>query len=108
MRTAGQSAGCSVSTNVIVRFGSQASLAVGLPNTGTAPTTHSRVRSGSQVMLGEVVSATVTVKLQLLEAPERSVAVHVTVLMPKPKLLPEGDVQVTGTGVPESYTALTL
>src|SRR5262245_6421709 len=39
-RTAGQVAGNTSSTNVIVRFVSPVSEAVGSPNTGTAPVTH--------------------------------------------------------------------
>src|SRR5262245_65167108 len=73
MRTAGQSAGSSESKNVIVRFVSQVSLAVGLPNTGTAPATHSRVRSGSQRMTGGVVSTKVMHCVQLAEWREASV-----------------------------------
>src|SRR5262245_58291180 len=59
--TAGHKAGTSSSTKVMVRLVSQVSVAVGLPNTGTAPTTHSLVRSGWQVITGGVVSTNVMV-----------------------------------------------
>ena len=65
------------------------------------------VMSPGQVTRGGVVSTTVTVKLQLLETPRLSVAVHVTLLLPKRKPLPEGGSQVTGSGAPLESTAVT-
>ena len=53
------------------------------------------------------MSTTVTVKLQLPETPRLSVAVHVTLLLPKRKPLPEGGSQVTGSGAPLESTAVT-
>jgi hypothetical protein len=47
------------------------------------------------VIVGAVVSCTVTVKLHEAIKPASSVAVQVTVVVPKPKVEPEGGVQVT-------------
>src|ERR1051325_2323579 len=77
MRTAGQVAGSSLSTKVMVTLVSQVSLAVGLPKTGTEPVTHSFVRSGSHAMTGGVVSMNVMVCTQLALLPQPSVAVQV-------------------------------
>ena len=41
---------------------------------------------------------TVIVKLQLVECPQASVAVQVTVVVPSPKVLPLGGLQTTLTG----------
>jgi hypothetical protein len=48
---------------------------------------------GGQVIVGAVVSLTVTVKLQLAVLPEPSVAVHVTTVMPLAKVEPDGGLQ---------------
>ncbi len=53
------------------------------------------------------MSTTVTVKLQLLERPRLSVAVHVTLLLPKGKPLPEGGSQITGSAAPAASIAIT-
>ena len=50
-----------------------------------------------QVISGGVVSRTVTVKLQLLALPEPSVAVQVTVVMPRGRHEPEGGLQAAVT-----------
>ncbi|HYV31276.1 MAG TPA: hypothetical protein VEO53_09255 [Candidatus Binatia bacterium] len=63
--------------------------------------------SPGQVTTGGVVSTTVTVKLQLLERPRLSVAVHVTLLLPKGKPLPEGGSQITGSAAPAASIAIT-
>jgi hypothetical protein len=47
------------------------------------------------VIVGAVVSCTVTVKLHEAIKPASSVAVQVTVVVPKPKVEPEGGAQVT-------------
>src|SRR6185436_16379565 len=65
IRTAGQIAGNWSSTKVMVRLVSQESVAVGSPKTGTAPVTHSLVRSGWQVITGGVVSRKTTNWAQL-------------------------------------------
>jgi hypothetical protein len=54
-----------------------------------------------QVMVGAVVSAMVTLKLQLLALPAAVVAVHVTVVWPFEKTLPEAGVHVTGNEAPD-------
>src|ERR1043166_7670541 len=56
--------------------------------------------SAGQVTCGGVVSTTVTVNVQLLEAPPLSVAVHVTLLAPRRKPVPEGGMHVTGRKAP--------
>jgi hypothetical protein len=48
-----------------------------------------------QAIVGAVTSSTVTVKVQLLLLPLVSVAVHVTVVVPSEKVLPEEGVQLT-------------
>src|SRR6185369_8351948 len=68
------SPGSGASTKLKVT-GPQASLAVGVGNTGVAG--HSMVVSGAQAMLGAVVSATEMVWLQLAVLPHASVAVQV-------------------------------
>jgi hypothetical protein len=59
-----------------------------------------------QVILGGVVSTTVTVKVQLPEAPRLSVAVQVTLLVPRRNPVPEAGMQVTTNGAPRKSTAL--
>ena len=49
-----------------------------------------------QVIVGAVVSRTVTVKLQEMSRPLESVALQVTVVGPSGNVLPEAGVQVTG------------
>jgi hypothetical protein len=51
--------------------------------------------SDGTVTVGGVVSVTVTLKEPLAEFPEASVAVHVTVVCPTPKVLPEAWSQLT-------------
>ena len=54
-----------------------------------------------------VVSTTVFVKVSLLLLPEKSVAVHVIVVTPSGKVLPDGGVQVTeGLGSTMSVAVL--
>jgi hypothetical protein len=59
-----------------------------------------------QVITGGVVSTTVTLKVQVPVAPALSVAVQVTLLDPRRKLLPEGGTQVTGNAPPEESAAV--
>jgi hypothetical protein len=70
------------------------SLAVGRSNVQALP--HWAVLfAGHVVMLGAVVSFTVTVKLHWLWLAQASVAVQVTVVVPKPKVVPLAGLQVT-------------
>jgi hypothetical protein len=57
----------------------------------------SMVRSDCGAMAGAVVSCTVTRNDPVLVCSLESMAEHVTVVVPKPKVLPEAGVQVTGT-----------
>src|SRR5262249_1360406 len=77
IRTAGQSAGSSESTKGRSGVGSQVAGAVGLPKSGTAPTTHSLVRSGGQVITGGVVSMKVMVCEQAALLVQSSIAIQV-------------------------------
>src|SRR2546427_2009230 len=61
-----------------------------------------------QVTLGGVVSTILTVKVQLAETPALSVAVQTTLLTPNRKPVPEGGTQITGMGLPEASTAVTV
>jgi hypothetical protein len=77
-------------------LGSQASLAV-TPNVTVAPLAlvHSRVKLAGHVTDGAVVSETVTVKLHDATFADESVALHVTVVAPIGKTLPEAGAQAT-------------
>src|SRR5215210_7517444 len=93
----------------------------GAQATGTAPSTTSaaltpyvtaapvrlvvetRIGAGT-VIAGALVSTTVTLNRFVAVFPP-SLAVHVTVVGPKPKPPPEGGVHVTGIGRPSSSTA---
>jgi hypothetical protein len=58
-----------------------------------------------QLIVGGVVSVTVTVKLQVAARPAPSVAVQVTVVAPNEKAEPEGGVQTT-LGAPQLSLAV--
>jgi len=80
--------------------GSQASLAL-VVNVTKLPSdeAHSTVLFAGQVTLGGVVSCTVTSKEQIELLPDTSVAVQVTLVVPRPNTLPEGGEQrTTGLG----------
>ena len=83
---------------LLLGFGSQASLAVGLKVT-TAPAglVQVVVMLAGQLTVGAAVSDTVTVKLQalVLVLPAESMAVQLTVLTPDGKPEPEGGEQET-------------
>jgi hypothetical protein len=92
-----------------VGFASQVSLAVGLKLTGVPSTpAHWTVRFAGQVIIGGVVSTTVTVKLQLLLLPLASVVVQVTVVVPSGKSEPEAGTQATVGLVSQTSLALAL
>src|SRR2546423_3966648 len=61
-----------------------------------------------QVILGGVVSLTVTPNVQLLDLFGLSVAVQVTLLVPRRTPVPEGGAQITGTAFPAESVAVTL
>jgi hypothetical protein len=61
-----------------------------------------------QVTCGGIVSTTVTVKLQLLELPALSLALQTTLLVPNLNPVPEGGVQVTGTGPSQASIAVAV
>src|SRR6476646_9438053 len=84
--------------HVTVGFPGQLSVAVGVANVTTAehcPRSVGFVIFPGQLIVGASVSLTVTVKLQFLEFPAASVAVHVTVLLPFGKVEPEAGTHVT-------------
>ncbi len=83
------------SLKVAAGLASQASLIVGLPVAdGSVEASHSMVVLAGQVMLGTVVSSTVTVKPHVAEF-EPSDAVQVTVLGPDGNVLPDAGTQDT-------------
>src|SRR5262245_35415140 len=90
-------------------FRPQASAAVAVYFTTVQPEFVARaVISAGQLTTGGVVSTTVTVKVQVLALPALSVALHVTLLWPARKLLPDGGVQVVVTGPPQRSNAVTV
>jgi hypothetical protein len=78
-----QTPGTESVTNVTVTAASQASMAVGVPKTGTEPHSIGLMTTG-QVMTGAVLSSTTIVLLQEAEFPHPSMAVHVRVKVYSP------------------------
>src|SRR5438876_9115414 len=74
MRTAGQLAGSSVSTKVMVTFVSQELGTAALRDTGNDPVAHSLVRSDWHAITGGVVSTNVNAGLQLALLVQSAVA----------------------------------
>src|SRR6187399_640535 len=72
--------GVVASTKVIVTLASQASVAVGGVNTGSAGQSTGDV-CATQVIVGAVISCTTIVPLQVAVLPQSSVAVHVRVVL---------------------------
>lgn len=85
--------------------GSHASTAVGENVTGApAALVHSRVKSFGHEIVGAVVSTTVTVKEQLDEFDDPSVAEQFTVVVPNEKTLPDDGAQtISGFGSQASF-----
>ena len=81
-----------------VRGPSTMSMAVA-ENVTTAPlcSVFPMVMFAGTLTIGGVVSRTVTVKLAVAELPAASAAVHVTVVVPIGKVVPDAGAQVTGT-----------
>src|SRR5262245_50205704 len=83
-------------TQTIDGEGSQTSMAAGEKVTiSPAGLVHSSVMSEGHVTIGGVVSMTVTLKEQVSELPESSVAEQFTVVVPIAKVLPEGGTHTT-------------
>ena len=61
---------------------------------------------GGQASAGGVVSRTVTVNELLLLLPEKSVAPHVTVVVPRGNVLPDAGAQLTATSPSRSSIAV--
>src|SRR5439155_2611179 len=88
---------------------SQPSRALAVKLTGAWPEpVHSAVKSEGTVTTGAVESTTVTVKLFMPVLPLPSLAVHVTVVVPNTKELPEAGLQLTETGPAQISLALAL
>src|SRR5262245_59519439 len=69
------------------------------------PVASTTMSSGAEIT-GAVVSTTVTSNVWVVVLPLLSEAVAVTVVLPSPKVLPEGGLSVTGTSPSRSSTAL--
>ena len=83
-----------------------ASDTTGVPSaTGVLGPVASTVTVGGATMLGEVVSATVTVKLPVAMLPAASAAEQMTGVVPRGKRDPEGRLNVTCTGPSTASTA---
>ena len=73
--------------NVMFTLGSQASVAVAVPNTGAFGQKAGSTKGG-QVRMGGLMSTTEMVRLQVIVLPQSSVAVHVRVTLKVPGQLP--------------------